>query len=199
MNAQNIVLAGLSYGTKKPPMHLLLKPIMKKLRRLHTLGVPIETPNGLITYWAKIEMGIFDLPAKATVLSAKQFNGRYGCSVCLHPGEHTGRSRLYHPTEYPERTHRSVQSAARLAEVKGDAVFGIKGVSPLSKSLDVVDSIPTCMRVWKECHVISLSAGLHPSIIPVPTISVVSLKQLIRSCLQLPHKLSRPLALFRNI
>ena len=89
MNAQNIVLAGLWYGTKKPPMHLLLKPIMKKLRRLHTLGVPIETPNGLITYQAKVEMAIFDLPAKAAVLNAKQFNGRYGCSVCLHPGEHT--------------------------------------------------------------------------------------------------------------
>ena len=33
MNAQNVVLAGLWYGSKKPPMNLLLEPIMEKLRR----------------------------------------------------------------------------------------------------------------------------------------------------------------------
>ena len=56
MNAQNIVLAGLWYGSKKPPMHLLLKPIIEKLDRLHTLGVAIETPHGLITYQAKVDL-----------------------------------------------------------------------------------------------------------------------------------------------
>lgn len=55
MNAQNIVLAGLWYGSKKPPMHLLLKPIMKKLHHLYTLGVPIQTPHDLVIYRAKIE------------------------------------------------------------------------------------------------------------------------------------------------
>lgn len=142
MNAQNIVLAGLWYGSKKPPMHLLLKPIIEKLDRLHTLGVAIETPHGLITYRAKVELAIFDLPAKAAVLCAKQFNGKYGCSVCLHPGEYSGRCQVYPPTEYPERTHRSVIAAARLAEATKKAVVGIKGVSPMSTTLDLVDSIP---------------------------------------------------------
>ena len=65
MNAQNIVLAGLWYGSKKPPMNLLIEPIMKKLNHLYTLGIAVETPRGLITYRAKLELGIFDLPAKA--------------------------------------------------------------------------------------------------------------------------------------
>lgn len=196
MNAQNIVLAGLWYGTKKPPMDLLLKPIMKKLQHLYTLGVPIETPNGLITYRAKIEMAIFDLPAKAAVLCAKQFNGRYGCSVCLHPGEHSGRSQIYPPTEYPERTHRSVQTAARLAEVKGSAVFGIKGVSPLSCSLDLVNSIPVdymhavlegvsrnLLKHWFDSKYHSSSYYLGSKL---KTIDKVLLRQ------QPPHELSRP-------
>ena len=28
-----------------------------------------------------------DAPARAMVLNFKQFNGKYGCSYCLHPGE----------------------------------------------------------------------------------------------------------------
>jgi hypothetical protein len=32
--------------------------------------------------------------------------------------------------------------AARLAEAKGEAVYGIKGVSPMSTALDLVDSVP---------------------------------------------------------
>lgn len=112
MNTQNFVLAGLWYGSKKPPMHLLLKPIMQKLDQLYTLGVAIQTPHGLITYRAKLELAIFDLPAKASVLCAKQFNGKYGCSVCLHCGEYSERSHVYPPTEYPERAHRLVLLAA---------------------------------------------------------------------------------------
>lgn len=50
MNAQNIVLAGLWYDSKKPPMNLLIEPIMKKLNHLHMLGIAVETPRGLITY-----------------------------------------------------------------------------------------------------------------------------------------------------
>ena len=102
----------------------------------------MQTPHGVITYRAKLELTIFDLPAKASLLCAKQYNGKYGCSVCLHRGEYSGRSHVYPPTEYPEHTYRSVLLAARLAEAKGDAVYGIKGVSPMSTALHLVDSVP---------------------------------------------------------
>ena len=112
-------------------MHLLLKPIMKKLRRLRMLGVTIETPHGPATYRAKLELAVFDLPAKAAALCSKQFNGKYGCSVCLHPGKYFRRRRVYLPTQYSEQTRGSVVVAGRLAELKGDAVHGVKGISPL--------------------------------------------------------------------
>ena len=86
MNAQNVVLVGLWYGSKKPPMHLLLKQVMQKLDQLYTLGVAIETAHGLVTYRAKLELAIFDLPAKASVLCSKHFNWKYGCSVSLPGG-----------------------------------------------------------------------------------------------------------------
>ena len=96
----------------------------------------------MITYQAKDELAIVDLPVKAAVLCAKQFNGKYGCSVCLHPGEYSGQCQVYPPTEYPERTHRSVIAAAQLAEATKKVVVGIKGVSPMSTTHNLVDSIP---------------------------------------------------------
>ena len=52
MNAQN-VLVGLWYGSKKPPMDLLLKPIKKKLGHLQMFSLKIETPHGPATFCAK--------------------------------------------------------------------------------------------------------------------------------------------------
>ena len=87
MNAENMLLCGVWLGSTKPIVNLLLKPITKFLQRLSTLGVVIKTSKGIATVQAKLVMGIFDLPAKAAVLCAKQFNGKFGCSVCLHPGK----------------------------------------------------------------------------------------------------------------
>ena len=196
MNAENVVLAGLWFGSKKPPMHLLLKPISNELESLYTLGVQIETPDGCVTYHAKLELAVFDLPAKAVVLNAKQYNGRYGCSVCLHPGESVGRNRVYKPTKHPERTHRSVMVAAQLAEVKGECVRGIKGISPLSTVLNLVDSIPVdymhailegvtrkLLTCWFDSTNHSAAFYLGPNL---KSIDQILLKQ------QPPHELSRP-------
>ena len=69
------------------------------------------------------------------VLNAKQFNGKNGCSVCVHPGQ------LYLPRKYKERTHISVMNSASRAEQTNQVVKGIKGYSPLSPILNLVDSI----------------------------------------------------------
>ena len=67
----------------------------------------------------------------------KQFNGEYGCSVCLHPGKRLGKgTRVYLPgVDYTMRTHINVLHDAKLAESSQLPVNGIKGVSPLSSLL----------------------------------------------------------------
>ena len=169
---------------------------MQKLDQLCTLGVTIETPHGLITYRAKLELAIFDLPAKASVLCAKQFNGKYGCSVCLHCGEYSGRSRIYPPAEYPERSHRLVLLAARLAKAKGEAVYGIKGVSPMSTALNLVDSIPVdymhavlegvTRSLLKHWFLSQYHSGVSYLGTKLKTIDKILLRQ------QSPHEFSRP-------
>ena len=102
----------------------------------------MKFPHGPATYRARLELAVFDLPAKAAALFSKQFNGRCGCSVCLHPGEYSRRSCHCPPTQYLEQTHQSVVAAGRLAEAKGDTVRGVKSISPLYKLLDLVDVVP---------------------------------------------------------
>ena len=143
MKAENVLLAGLWYGSTKPPMRQLLEPVLENLKQLSAPGVVFRTPSGLRTIRAKLVMAVFDLPAKAAVLCAKQYNGEHGCAVCIHPGERlTNGARIYLPRPFPHRTHKSVLRAAAAAERSGQAVEGVKALSPLAGHVDLVLSIP---------------------------------------------------------
>ena len=81
--------------------------------------------NDTITVKAKLVFGIFDLPAKAV-------DGKFGCSVCLHPGKQLSNRRMYPPRRKPAelRTHEAVVSLAEEATRCGKVKKGIKGISP---------------------------------------------------------------------
>lgn len=129
MKAENILLAGLWYGPTKPPVKLLLEPLMESLQSVSFSGLSVKTPEGMKIVRTRLVMGIFDLPAKAAVLCAKQYNGEHGCAVCTHPGERLGvGARIYHPHTNPDRTHESVLRAGAAAQHSGYAVEGIRGL-----------------------------------------------------------------------
>lgn len=72
-----------------------------------------------------------------------QFNGKCGCSVCLHPGTRIQRGkgsiRIYPYTdqEPPLQTHAQTILYANAAERTGKPLFGVKGVSPLLHVIEV--------------------------------------------------------------
>ena len=142
IKAKNIILSGMWVGPTKPPMQHLLFPLTQKIQDLSTTGIKMNSPNGVMIIRAKLVLGIFDLPAKATVLNCKQYNGKYGCSICLHPGKRVSGRMVYPPRKCNLRTHDSVVSLAHRASTRGTTIKGIKGMSPLSQCLDLVDSIP---------------------------------------------------------
>ena len=75
-NYENVILCGIWVGPTKPVMKLLLDPVMQHIQQLSTLGLDIIMQSGeTITIRTRLVMGVFDLPAKAAVLCAKQFNG----------------------------------------------------------------------------------------------------------------------------
>ena len=144
-NANNIVLVGLWAGPCKPPMKQLLEPVMKTIGSLSTIGMSVMTAASLQTIRMKLVMGIFDLPAKASALCMKQFNGQFGCSVCLQPGKRlSNNARIFLPeaSNHSLRKHSQWVLDADEAVRTSSVVRGITGKSSLMSSLDMVASIP---------------------------------------------------------
>ena len=142
MKAENMIVCGIWNGPAKPVMSILLDPIIKSMQALLSVGVQMKSTIG--TLRVKIVMGIFDLPAKASVLCSKQFNGEFGCSVCLHPGKRQqNNSRVYLPdSTILDRSHQQVIRNAREAERTKTCINGVYGLSALAHTFDLVSSIP---------------------------------------------------------
>lgn len=144
MRSNNVILCALWCGPGKPPVQYLLEPVMKVMESLLTMGITIRTPNGMKTIRGKLLVGIFDMPAKAIVLNTKQFNGKYGCSTCVHPGRRLSNgARIFSPDCSIElRTNESLIKDAEIAEVNGSPERGVKGLSVLANKMDLVDGVP---------------------------------------------------------
>lgn len=85
-NFNNIICSGLWYGKTKPDVPLFLKSFVTELSDLSN-GCEFEDDNGqLVPSKVRIQSIVPDLPAKAVLLNLKQFNGKFGCSTCKHPG-----------------------------------------------------------------------------------------------------------------
>ena len=123
-------LAGIWAGAKKPPMDVLLSPVISAIASLSSKGIEINIGSS-----KKI---VRDLPARSAVLNMKQYNGEYGCTCCTSIGKRLGASRIYLPNDKaPLRTHSETQSLANRALHEGNAQKGVKGFSTLSKVLNI--------------------------------------------------------------
>jgi len=140
MNVDYLLLAGIWLGPVKPDMQTILQPVLQKIKSLHT---EIHTPQGVKELKAKLLLGVFDLPAKAAAVNMMQYNGKYGCLYCLDEGVHVSHRRIYLPSERHKPRHMSdVLKCAEEAIQSHSAVFGVKGHSVLSSSINIVTSVP---------------------------------------------------------
>ena len=108
-----MILPGLWCSICKPAALSMLEPILMRLKTLDegvflrtlynntllspcmylhiyiciTAGLEVEIPDvGKCVVRAQLLCAVVDLPAKAALLNCLQYNGRYGCSTCKHPG-----------------------------------------------------------------------------------------------------------------
>ena len=86
---ENIILVGLWFGEKKPQPNIFLEPFLESFRNLYKNGIEIfvKDLNTTIRLRGLITCGTCDLPAKALFLSMIQYNGRFGCQVCVQEGK----------------------------------------------------------------------------------------------------------------
>lgn len=83
----NIIVGALYFGEKKPDVLNFFLPLAKEIQDLQRRGIVVEIGEVEWTFNIYLTQGSFDLPAKATMQQLMQYNGSYGCSYCLHPGE----------------------------------------------------------------------------------------------------------------
>lgn len=140
----NVLVCGLSCSSKKPDLKVFQERFVNEIEQLQGFEVQIEVNSQSIAIERIALHGhLADLVAKAPSLSFCQFNGKCGCSVCLHPGERIKRGkgsiRIYPYTnqEPPLRTHAQTILHATAAERTGKPLFGVKGVSPLLRVIEV--------------------------------------------------------------
>ena len=131
---KNVNVCGLWYGEKKTDFDLFQIHFVHQIKRLRDHGFIVEINDGRELFHLDIEAALHDLPAKAASLNFKQFNGRFGCSICYQPGQKLRPNCLvwiypYLDEEAPLRTHEEVCLHADAGEQNGGDVFGVKGRS----------------------------------------------------------------------
>lgn len=119
---------------------------VKHLRE-NGFNVMVNNPN--ISFNLKIQAGLADLPARAASLNLKQFNGKFGFSVCYHPGQKLCRDSLVWIYPYQDeneraskRTHDELELHGNAAEQNNTIFFGVKGRSVLLDIMNLPDEIP---------------------------------------------------------
>jgi len=71
-------------------MDIYLRPLINELKDLHENGINCLPPHFDEPINIKVHtlLSSVNSVARCTLQNINQFNGEYGCSLCLHPGEH---------------------------------------------------------------------------------------------------------------
>ena len=135
--AQNILLLGLISRNGKPSMkHFLPKLIdhLPKSLKINDVDVKIH-----------VRFFVCDLPALSSIFNLKQFNGKFSCPKCLHPGRRAEGTNVwifpYVGTRIRGRQNESHLQHVMSAEA-GNFVFGVKGRSSLDGLIKFPENNP---------------------------------------------------------
>ena len=90
---ENILLTGLWYGKSKPHVPLISEHYTSKLFNMANGSNCNNETCELVSSVCRIQSVVPHLPAKALLLNIKQYNGKFGCSMCKHPGRYSHSAR----------------------------------------------------------------------------------------------------------
>lgn len=82
----NILLVGLIFVKGKPDPAQFFFPLIQELNRMHQNGFKIDNLSSELLFRPFITHCVCDLPARAKCQGILQYNGKYACCYCLHPG-----------------------------------------------------------------------------------------------------------------
>lgn len=85
-NYKNTVLLGLWIGNRKPTWDVFCAQMIDKLKAASIFGFFVEINGVQYSTSVKILATVMDMPARCSFYNVKQFNGKFGCMECRHPG-----------------------------------------------------------------------------------------------------------------
>ena len=152
----NMLLVGIWQGKGKPPFKQYLECLSEQLNSLYNEGVTLKVKETEINVKVAVICGVFDLPAKASILNMTYYNGTEACITCEEPGyvvkqgKGTSRRYPYRPPDnrYPQRNKEIVLLNMQTSTEK-KRIKGFKGVSGLAslQSYDLVKgTVPDYMH-----------------------------------------------------
>lgn len=150
--------SGFWYG-KTPNMSVYLRSFIDEINKINNNGgLSICIDNNVKKILIIPLFFTLDSVAKCYVLNKVQFNGYFGCPVCLHPGtlqKTTVRYSNSHNAE-PRESWESKQHMLE-AQIIKKSVKGFKGLSPLT-AIKIIDFDLTWQMVIDKMHGMELGA-----------------------------------------
>lgn len=149
LRKNHIICCSIWFVSKKPPMNIFLRPFVEELIELHQVGM--ETTTYLHQNPIRIKVHTLlapvDSSARPSIQNIHQYNGEFGCSYCLIPGESVPYGRG-HTWVYSGDKHegRSIAQHSRDCDkvVKNPTLENVNGVMGPS----VVQLLPIFHIIW---------------------------------------------------
>lgn len=146
---ENIIIAGLYYGKNKPDCLEYFLPLINELKRFADRNIEMQLHGIHFKVLPLITHCVVDLPAKAHLQQTTQYNGKNGCTYCVHPGCQVKavKKEIRYTVRIPAdslRTEANTHVAMYRSNRTTKRVNGIKGIS-------CVVSIPYFNPVYGFC------------------------------------------------
>ncbi|KAK3931515.1 Translation initiation factor IF-2 [Frankliniella fusca] len=148
-------MASLWLGVDKPKSNEYLRPFVGKCLELATVGVDYSVRGNKRNIKFRAVMCIADSVARPAIRNSTLFSGKFGCGICLHPGEWTVKGKggmmsysPYHEEQwtgdnnsvwYARRTHAQTMIDAEEAET--EALFSLELLANQSSPMPWFDTI----------------------------------------------------------
>ncbi|XP_051155210.1 uncharacterized protein LOC127277859 [Leptopilina boulardi] len=87
VRTNNLIVVGLWFGKTKPDMNVFLDPFVEKMNILGDEGITCTVKNKKQIIKLFCLVCCVDSVARAPIQGLTQFNGKFGCNWCKHPGE----------------------------------------------------------------------------------------------------------------
>ena len=176
---ENLVLARLWFGFGKPDWSIFFADIKNQLQGTRK----INARNEVWTLSFSVSFLVADLPAKSAILNMKQFNGRFGCTLCLvqtKKNPDTATSRFYPKKLYKMRDCETHDQHIKMAQIsRTKSYLGVKGIAKVS---EILQNIPLSAPIdYMHQVLIGVNKVMLQLIIRRPKKEVIEIDEMVKA------------------